>query len=128
MLDPTAKPELKETTLVVAQIHGKNGFRSAAANLGMAKAVHMAEISVVGMVSIKNSTTLLYRHGGPGGFECRSRVSRIHQLFSGVLYERKVKAHESLAYRLWSSRKRILFHPPSVAARGSVCRVKRCGG
>lgn len=104
VLDPTAKPELKETTLVVAQIHGKNGFRSVAANLGMVKAVDMAEIYVVGMVSMENSTTLLCRHGGPTGFGCRSRVSRIHQLFSGVLYKRNVKAHEGLTYRLWSSR------------------------
>lgn len=49
VLDPTAELELKEITLVVAQVDGKKISRFVAANLSMAKTFG------IGMVSIKHS-------------------------------------------------------------------------
>lgn len=55
VLDPKAEPELKEITPVVAQVDGKNGFGFVSAKLGMAKAIDMAKVFGIGMVSVKHS-------------------------------------------------------------------------
>ncbi|CAG8888603.1 unnamed protein product [Penicillium salamii] len=55
ILDPAAHPELKQVTPVVAQVDGKNGFGFVAANLGMQRAIEMAQEFGIGMVSVKHS-------------------------------------------------------------------------
>ena len=55
VLDPKAEPTLKEVTPVVAQVDGRNAFGFVAAHLGMSKAISMAKIYGIGMVSVKHS-------------------------------------------------------------------------
>ncbi|KAH0391529.1 Malate/L-lactate dehydrogenase, partial [Aureobasidium melanogenum] len=55
VLDPTAQPTIVDQTPVVAQVDGKNAFGFVAARLGMERAVDMAKIYGIGMVSVKHS-------------------------------------------------------------------------
>lgn len=55
VLDARAQPTLSEVTPVVAQVDAHNSFGFVAAHLGMTKAIDMAKIYGIGMVSIKHS-------------------------------------------------------------------------
>jgi LDH2 family malate/lactate/ureidoglycolate dehydrogenase len=55
VLDAKAQPELHETTPVVAQVDGKNAFGFVSAHMGMSKAIEMAKVYGIGMVSVKHS-------------------------------------------------------------------------
>lgn len=55
ILDPAAQPELTQVTPVVAQVGGKNGFGFLAADMGMERAIEIAQGFGVGMVSVKHS-------------------------------------------------------------------------
>lgn len=100
VLDPTAEPELKEITLVVAQVDGKNGS--------------------------KYGQDVWYRYGvgetlqplwyvsmsGQASFGCRLHVPCVYQLFVSVTcLRREIKTYGGFAYRLRSSRKQTRFHP-----------------
>lgn len=55
VLDAKAQPTLSEVTPVVAQVDAKNAFGFVAAHMGMAKAIDMAKVYGIGMVSVKHS-------------------------------------------------------------------------
>lgn len=55
VLDPTAEPELKQVTPVVAHVDAHNGFGFVAAKMGMEAAVKSAETFGIGMASIAHS-------------------------------------------------------------------------
>lgn len=55
VLDPAAQPQLHQITSVVAQVDGKNGFGFIAANMGMQRAIEMAQEAGTDMVSVKHS-------------------------------------------------------------------------
>ena len=54
VLDAKAQPTLNEITPVVAQVDAHNSFGFVAAHLGMSKAIEMAKIYGIGMVSVKH--------------------------------------------------------------------------
>lgn len=55
VLDAAAQPTLSEITPVVAQVDAHNAFGFVAAHMGMAKAIDMARVYGIGMVSVKHS-------------------------------------------------------------------------
>ena len=55
VLDAIATPEIKQVTPAVAQVDGRNGFGFLAAAAGIDKAVEMAQVFGIGMVSVKHS-------------------------------------------------------------------------
>ncbi|KAG9673153.1 Malate/L-lactate dehydrogenase, partial [Aureobasidium melanogenum] len=132
VLDPTAEPELKEITPVVAQVDGKNGFGFVAAKLGMAKAIDMAKIFGIGMVSVKHSN-----HFGMSAWVVQQALD------AGLMS--LVFTNSSPALPVWggksklmgvspiacgapgSDRPFILDMAPSVAARGKIYKAKRRG-
>jgi LDH2 family malate/lactate/ureidoglycolate dehydrogenase len=132
VLDPTAEPELKEITPVVAQVDGKNGFGFVAAKLGMAKAIDMAKIFGIGMVSVKHSN-----HFGMSAWVVQQALDA--DLMSLVF------TNSSPALPAWGGKSKLMGvspiacgapgseHPfildmaPSVAARGKIYKAKRRG-
>ncbi|CAG8090221.1 unnamed protein product [Penicillium salamii] len=134
ILDPAAHPELKQVTPVVAQVDGKNGFGFVAANLGMQRAIEMAQEFGIGMVSVKHSNhygmaawivqkaidagmmALVFTNSSPaqpawGGREKRMGVSPIACGAPGHI----------------ESRPFILDMAPSVVARGKIYKALRRG-
>jgi len=133
VLDPKAKPTLQETTPVVAQVDGHNGFGFLAASLGMEKAVEMAKIYGIGMVSIKHSN-----HFGMAAWIVQKAVDA--DMMSLVF------TNSSPALPVWGGRSKlvgvsplacgapagktkpfILDMAPSIAARGKIYKAKRRG-
>lgn len=55
VLDAAAQPTLSEITPVVAQVDAHNAFGFVAAHMGMSKAIDMARVYGIGMVSVKHS-------------------------------------------------------------------------
>ncbi|KAH0382628.1 Malate/L-lactate dehydrogenase, partial [Aureobasidium melanogenum] len=132
VLDPAAEPELKEITPVVAQVDGKNGFGFVAAKLGMAKAIDMAKIFGIGMVSVKHSN-----HFGMSAWVVQQALD------AGLMS--LVFTNSSPALPVWGGKSKLMGvspiacgapgsdHPfildmaPSVAARGKIYKAKRRG-
>lgn len=69
-LDAKASPTWKEVTPVVGQVDAHNGFGFLAADMGMGKAIEMAQFYGIGMVSVKHSN-----HFGMSGKCCRKHPS-----------------------------------------------------
>jgi LDH2 family malate/lactate/ureidoglycolate dehydrogenase len=132
VLDPTAEPELKQITPVVAQVDGKNGFGFVAAKLGMAKAIDMAKMYGIGMVSVKHSN-----HFGMSAWVVQQALD------AGMMS--LVFTNSSPALPVWGGKSKLMgvspiacgapshHHPfildmaPSVAARGKIYKAKRRG-
>lgn len=130
--DPVAEPELKEVAPVVAQVDGKNGFGFVAAKLGMAKAIDMAKIFGIGMVSVKHSN-----HFGMSAWVVQQALD------AGLMS--LVFTNSSPALPVWGGKSKLMGvspiacgapgnqHPfildmaPSVAARGKIYKAKRPG-
>ncbi|KAI4719180.1 Malate/L-lactate dehydrogenase [Aureobasidium sp. EXF-10727] len=132
VLDPAAEPELNEITPVVAQVDGKNGFGFVAAKLGMAKAIDMARVFGIGMVSVKHSN-----HFGMSAWVVQQALD------AGLMS--LVFTNSSPALPVWGGKSKLMGvspiacgapgneHPfildmaPSVAARGKIYKAKRRG-
>ncbi|KAI4755221.1 Malate/L-lactate dehydrogenase [Aureobasidium sp. EXF-3400] len=132
VLDPAAEPELKEITPVVAQVDGKNGFGFVAAKLGMARAIDMAKIFGIGMVSVKHSN-----HFGMSAWVVQQALD------AGLMS--LVFTNSSPALPVWGGKSKLMGvspiacgapgsnHPfildmaPSIAARGKIYKAKRRG-
>ena len=131
VLDPKARPTLHEATPVVAQVDGHNGFGFLAASLGMDKAVEMAKIYGIGMVSIKHSN-----HFGMSAWVVQKAIDA--DMMSLVF------TNSSPALPVWGgmsklvgvsplacgapageTRPFILDMAPSIAARGKIYKAKR---
>lgn len=129
--DPKAQPVVTEVTPVVAQVDGKNAFGAVASKLGMAKAIDMASIFGIGMVSVKHSN-----HFGMSAWLCQQAIDA--NMLSLVF------TNSSPALPAWGGRSKLLGvspiacgapgeHPfildmaPSVAARGKIYKAKRRG-
>lgn len=133
VLDPAATPTLHQTTPVVAQVDGNNGFGFLAATLGIDTAISMAQAYGIGMVSIKHSNhfgmsawivqraidanmmSLVFTNSSPalpvyGG---RSKLLGVSPLACGA--------------PAGTSRPFILDMAPSIAARGKIYKAKRRG-
>lgn len=132
VLAPAAQPVLSEITPVVAQIDGKNAFGFVSAKLGMAKAIEMASIYGIGMVSVKHSN-----HFGMSAWLVQQALD------AGMLS--LVFTNSSPALPAWGGRSKlmgvspiacgapgkdhdfILDMAPSIAARGKIYKAKRRG-
>ena len=133
VLDPSAQPELHQTTPVVAQVDGKNAFGFVAAQMGMKRAIEMAEIYGIGMVSVKHSN-----HFGMSAWLVQQAVD------AGMLS--LVFTNSSPALPVWGGKEKmmgvspiacgapagkerpfILDMAPSVAARGKIYKALRRG-
>ncbi|THZ67860.1 Malate/L-lactate dehydrogenase [Aureobasidium pullulans] len=132
VLDPKAEPELKEITPVVAQVDGKNGFGFVSAKLGMAKAIDMAKVFGIGMVSVKHSN-----HFGMSAWVVQQALD------AGLMS--LVFTNSSPALPVWGGKSKLMGvspiacgapgneHPfildmaPSIAARGKIYKAKRRG-
>lgn len=133
VLDPKATPTLHEATPVVAQVDGHNGFGFLAASMAMDKAVEMAKIYGIGMVSIKHSN-----HFGMSAWLVQKAIDA--EMMSLVF------TNSSPALPVWGGKSKllgvsplacgapagtskpfILDMAPSIAARGKIYKAKRRG-
>lgn len=133
MLNPQAEPTITQTTPVVAQVDGKNGFGFVAAQRGMARAIEMAREFGIGMVSVKHSN-----HFGMSAWLVQQALE------AGMMS--LVFTNSSPALPVWGGREKlmgvspiacgapagnergfILDMAPSVAARGKVYKAVRRG-
>ncbi|KAI5206535.1 hypothetical protein AUEXF2481DRAFT_69967 [Aureobasidium subglaciale EXF-2481] len=132
VLDPTAQPTIENKTPVVAQVDGKNAFGFVAARLGMQRAIEMAEVYGIGMVSVKHSN-----HFGMSAWLVQQALD------AGMMS--LVFTNSSPALPVWGGKEKlmgvspiacgapssehdfILDMAPSVAARGKIYKAKRRG-
>lgn len=133
VLDAKAIPRLTQTTPVVAQIDGQNGFGFLAATLGIDSAIQMAKAFGIGMVSIKHSN-----HFGMSAWICQRAIE---QDMMSIVF-----TNSSPALPVWGGKSRllgvsplacgapagntkpfILDMAPSIAARGKIYKAKRRG-
>jgi LDH2 family malate/lactate/ureidoglycolate dehydrogenase len=133
VLDPKAKPSLHEVTPVVAQVDAHNAFGFVAAHIGMAKAIEMAKIYGIGMVSVKHSN-----HFGMSAWLVQQALDA--DMMSLVF------TNSSPALPAWGGKTKlmgvspiacgapagsgkpfILDMAPSVAARGKIYKAQRRG-
>lgn len=133
VLDPKAKPILHEVTPVVAQVDGHNGFGFLAGSLAMDKAVEMAKMYGIGMVSVKHSN-----HFGMSAWIVQKAIDA--DMMSLVF------TNSSPALPVWGGKSKllgvsplacgapagkskpfILDMAPSIAARGKIYKAKRRG-
>jgi LDH2 family malate/lactate/ureidoglycolate dehydrogenase len=133
VLDAKAQPSLHEVTPVVAQVDAHNALGFVAAHLGMAKAVEMAEIYGIGMVSVKHSN-----HFGMSAWLVQQALD------AGMMS--LVFTNSSPALPAWGGKSKlmgvspiacgapggtekpfILDMAPSIAARGKVYKAQRRG-
>ncbi|CAG7977854.1 unnamed protein product [Penicillium salamii] len=130
-LDPSATPSITQVTPAVAQIDAHNGFGFVAAHTGMARAIEMAQIFGIGMVSIKHSN-----HFGMSAWIVQQALE------AGMMS--LVFTNSSPALPVWGGREKlmgvspiacgapgdvpfILDMAPSVAARGKIYKALRRG-
>jgi LDH2 family malate/lactate/ureidoglycolate dehydrogenase len=132
-LDAQAEPTLTVVTPVVAQVDAMNAFGFVAAHMGMTKAIEMAEVFGIGMVSVKHSN-----HFGMSAWLVQQAID------SGMMSI--VFTNSSPALPVWGGRSKlmgvspiacgapggeekpfILDMAPSIAARGKIYRAKRRG-
>ncbi|KJY01134.1 malate/L-lactate dehydrogenase like protein [Zymoseptoria brevis] len=133
VLDAKAQPGLHQTTPVVAQVDGKNAFGFVAAHMGMTKAIEMAKVYGIGMVSVKHSN-----HFGMSAWLVQQAID------AGMMS--LVFTNSSPALPAWGGMTKlmgvspiacgapggnekpfILDMAPSVAARGKIYKAKRRG-
>ncbi|THW49083.1 Malate/L-lactate dehydrogenase [Aureobasidium pullulans] len=132
VLDPTAKPTIKDITPVVAQVDAKNAFGFVAAKMAMARAIEMAVAFGIGMVSVKHSN-----HFGMSAWLVQQALD------AGMMS--LVFTNSSPALPVWGGKEKlmgvspiacgapgvehdfILDMAPSVAARGKIYKAKRRG-
>ncbi|PIB00754.1 L-sulfolactate dehydrogenase [Cercospora beticola] len=133
VLDAKAQPTLNEVTPVVAQVDANNSFGFVAAHMGMSKAIDMAKIYGIGMVSIKHSN-----HFGMSAWLVQQAIDA--DMMSLVF------TNSSPALPVWGGKTKlmgvspiacgapggkerpfILDMAPSVAARGKIYKAKRRG-
>ncbi|CZR58161.1 probable malate/L-lactate dehydrogenase [Phialocephala subalpina] len=138
VLDPTASPELKQITPVVAQVDGKNSFGFLGAHLGMNACIESAKVYGIGMASIKHSN-----HFGMSAWIVQQALD------AGLLS--LVFTNSSPALPVWGGKEKvmgvspiacgapgptsgpfkgkdfILDMAPSVAARGKIYKALRRG-
>lgn len=133
VLDAKAQPTLSQVTPVVAQIDAHNAFGFIASHMGMSKAVEMAQIYGIGMVSVKHSN-----HFGMSAWIVQQSID------AGMMS--LVFTNSSPALPVWGGMSKlmgvspiacgapagngkpfILDMAPSVAARGKIYKAKRRG-
>lgn len=133
VLSPTAKPSLQEVTPVVAHVDGNNSFGFLGATVAMDKAIDMAKVYGIGMVSVKNSN-----HFGMAAWIVQKAIDA--NLMSLVF------TNSSPALPVWGGKSKllgvspiacgapagkskpfILDMAPSIAARGKIYKAKRRG-
>ncbi|KAL2817258.1 Malate/L-lactate dehydrogenase [Aspergillus cavernicola] len=133
VLDPSASPELQEITPVAALVDGKNAFGFVSAHLAMQKAIKMAEVFGLGLVSVKNSN-----HFGMSAWLVQQAID------AGMMS--LVFTNSSPALPVWGGKSKlmgvspiacgapagnerpfILDMAPSVAARGKIYKALRRG-
>ncbi|KAJ5279146.1 Malate/L-lactate dehydrogenase [Penicillium angulare] len=133
VLDPIAVPELSQTTPVVASVDGKNAFGFVSAHMGMERAIEMAKVFGIGMVSIKHSN-----HFGMSAWLVEQAID------AGMMS--LVFTNSSPALPVWGGKSKlmgvspiacgapagkerpfILDMAPSVAARGKIYKALRRG-
>lgn len=133
VLDAKATPILTQTTPVVAQIDGKNGFGFISAYMGMAKAIEMAKVYGIGLVSIKHSNhfgmsawlvqqaldeelmSLVFTNSSPAlpAFGAKEKLLGVSPIACGA------PAGKTPPF--------ILDMAPSIAARGKIYKALRRG-
>ncbi len=132
VLDPKAEPTVSQVTPVVAQVDGHNAFGFLAASQGMEKAIEMAQVFGIGMVSVKHSN-----HFGMSAWIVQKAIDA--DMMSLVF------TNSSPALPVWGGKSKllgvspiacgapgktrpfILDMAPSVAARGKIYKAKRRG-
>ncbi|KAF2207420.1 hypothetical protein CERZMDRAFT_91762 [Cercospora zeae-maydis SCOH1-5] len=133
VLDAKAQPTFSEVTPVVGQVDAHNAFGFVAAHLGMTKAIEMAKIYGIGMVSVKHSN-----HFGMSAWLVQQAIN------AGMMS--LVFTNSSPALPVWGGKTKlmgvspiacgapggeerpfILDMAPSVAARGKIYKAKRRG-
>lgn len=132
VLAAAAEPVLTQTTPVVAQVDGRNGFGFVAAHAGMAAAIDMARVYGIGLVSVKHSN-----HFGMSAWLVQQALD------AGMMS--LVFTNSSPALPVWGGREKlmgvsplacgapgkdqpfILDMAPSVAARGKIYKAQRRG-
>ncbi|KAI9369867.1 Malate/L-lactate dehydrogenase [Aspergillus egyptiacus] len=133
VLDPSASPELQTITPVAALVDGKNTFGFVSAHLGMQKAIEMAQVYGLGLVSVKNSN-----HFGMSAWLVQQAID------AGMMS--MVFTNSSPALPVWGGKSKlmgvspiacgapagnerpfILDMAPSVAARGKIYKALRRG-
>lgn len=133
VLDSKAQPTLSCPTPVVAQVDAHNSFGFVAAHMGMAKAIEMAQVYGIGMVSVKHSN-----HFGMSAWLVQQALD------AGLMS--LVFTNSSPALPVWGGKEKlmgvsplacgapggdkpsfILDMAPSVAARGKIYKALRRG-
>ncbi|RAK96505.1 Ldh family oxidoreductase [Aspergillus ibericus CBS 121593] len=133
VLSPTAQPTLTQQTPVVALIDGQNAFGFVSAHMGMARAIEMASVYGIGLVSIKHSN-----HFGMSAWLVQQALD------AGMMS--LVFTNSSPALPVWGGKSKlmgvspiacgapagtappfILDMAPSIAARGKIYKALRRG-
>lgn len=132
VLDAKAQPTLHEITPAIAQVDGHNAFGFVAAQIGMDKAIAMAKVFGIGMVSVKHSN-----HFGMSAWLVQQALDA--NMMSLVF------TNSSPALPVWGGKEKlmgvspiacgapggkkpfILDMAPSIAARGKIYKAKRRG-
>lgn len=133
VLDPAASPELSQITPVVALVDAHNGFGFVAAHQAMQRAVEMAQVYGIGLVSVKHSN-----HFGMSAWLVQQAID------AGMMS--LVFTNSSPALPVWGGQSKlmgvspiacgapagkerpfILDMAPSVAARGKIYKALRRG-
>jgi LDH2 family malate/lactate/ureidoglycolate dehydrogenase len=130
VLNPTAEPEVKQVTPVVAHVDGHNGFGFLAAHAGMTAAIESAKVYGIGMASVAHSN-----HFGMSAWVVQQALDA--DMMSLVF------TNSSPALPVWGGRSKlmgvsplacgapgkhkpfILDMAPSIAARGKIYKAKR---
>ncbi|KAJ6001288.1 hypothetical protein N7499_002799 [Penicillium canescens] len=133
-LDPAATPTVLQVTPAVAQVDAHNGFGFVAAHEGMKRAIEMAKIFGIGMVSVKHSN-----HFGMSAWLVQQALesdmmSLVFTNSSPALPvwggKEKLMGVSPIACGAPSGNERrpfILDMAPSIAARGKIYKALRRG-
>lgn len=133
VLDPLATPQLQQVTPAAALVDAQNGLGFVAAHRGMQRAVEMAQVFGIGLVSVQHSN-----HFGMSAWLVQQAID------AGMMS--LVFTNSSPALPVWGGRSKlmgvspiacgapagterpfILDMAPSVAARGKIYRALRRG-
>ncbi|KAL4806260.1 Malate/L-lactate dehydrogenase [Aspergillus unguis] len=133
VLDPSASPELQQTTPIAASVDGKNTFGFVAAHMAMQRAIEMAQEFGLGLVSVKHSN-----HFGMSAWLVQQAID------AGMMS--LVFTNSSPALPVWGGKSKlmgvsplacgapagkerpfILDMAPSIAARGKIYKALRRG-
>ncbi|KAJ9157489.1 Malate/L-lactate dehydrogenase [Pleurostoma richardsiae] len=130
-LNPTAQPDLKQVTPVVAHVDGKNGFGFVAAHAGISAAIEAAKVYGIGMASVAHSN-----HFGMSAWIVQqaldaNMMSLVFTNSSPALPpwggKSKLVGVSPIACGAPGTKPFILDMAPSVAARGKIYKAKRRG-